>query len=140
MASVDATKATEIRAELKVFGVNTAGLKAQIAERLVECYRITVRPPHRTFPVPKIRARTPPGPSPTTAETPDPMPSPSTERRIKRWSSTISLPRSPRENFFRDGMRRDTRETLALASLALASLALASPSLALASLPPPASA
>ena len=45
VASVDATKATEIKAELKVFGVNTAGLKAQIAERLVECYRITVRLP-----------------------------------------------------------------------------------------------
>lgn len=50
VASVDATKATEIRAELKVFGVNTAGLKAQIAERLVECYRITVRPPTERSP------------------------------------------------------------------------------------------
>ena len=42
-ANVDALKAADIKAELKVFGVGTTGLKAQLVERLTECYRLTVR-------------------------------------------------------------------------------------------------
>jgi hypothetical protein len=42
-ATVDALKAADVRLELKAFGVSTLGLKAQLSERLTECYRLTVR-------------------------------------------------------------------------------------------------
>jgi hypothetical protein len=42
-ASIDALRAVEIKAELRAFGVSGTGLKGQLAERLTECYRLTVR-------------------------------------------------------------------------------------------------
>jgi hypothetical protein len=40
VSAVEALKATEIKAELAVFGATTAGVKAQLVERLTRCYEL----------------------------------------------------------------------------------------------------